>query len=167
MPQAVLALGVAAVTASGCVWYMPALADLRAGADRPVSRRRAAAACVSGWSTAGTVAVLLLLAEAWWIPRAAAVVGGLVSAGLRIRAAVLRRNEAGKPPASGASWATAGRCPRPTAPGTSWPSSSGSDWRLPRSPRWSEWPRVPRTLRTGSRRSPLPPPSSGCFSPLR
>ncbi|GAA3820121.1 hypothetical protein [Streptomyces chiangmaiensis] len=96
MPQAVLALGVAAVTASGCVWYMPALADLRAGADRPVSRRRAAAACVSGWSTAGTVAVLLLLAEAWWIPRAAAVVGGLVSAGLRIRAAVLRRNEAGE-----------------------------------------------------------------------
>ena len=94
MPQAVLALGTAAVTASGWVWYVPALADLRAGADRPLSRRDAAAACVSGWSTAGIVAVLLLLAEAWWIPCAAAVAGALVTVGLRIRAVVARRGEA-------------------------------------------------------------------------
>ncbi|WP_225838582.1 hypothetical protein [Streptomyces sp. NK08204] len=93
MPQAVLALGGAMVTASGCVWYLPAFADLRAGADRPLSHRRAAAACVTGWTTTGIVAVLLLLAEAWWIPCAAAVAGGLLSAGLRIHAAVLRRDE--------------------------------------------------------------------------
>lgn len=93
MPQAVLALGTAAVTASGSVWYLPALADLRAGADRTISRRSAAAACVSGWSTAGIVAVLMLLAEAWWIPCVAAVAGGLLSAGLRIHASVQRRAE--------------------------------------------------------------------------
>ncbi|MFD8724428.1 hypothetical protein ACFV2H_42350 [Streptomyces sp. NPDC059629] len=94
MPQAVLALGTAAVTASGWVWYVPALADLRAGADRPRSRRNAAAACVIGWSTAGIDAVLLLLAEAWWISCAAAVAGVLVTVGLRIRAVVQRRGEA-------------------------------------------------------------------------
>ncbi|MFJ3306337.1 hypothetical protein ACIPSA_25100 [Streptomyces sp. NPDC086549] len=93
MPQAVLALGCAATTVSGCVWYLPALADLRAGADRPASRRSAAAACLSGWSTTGFIAVLLLLAETWWIPSAAAVLGGAATAGLRIRAAVQRRRE--------------------------------------------------------------------------
>ncbi|MGN5381968.1 hypothetical protein ACQ4WX_47310 [Streptomyces lasalocidi] len=45
MPQAVLALGATTVTASGCVWYLPARADLRAGADRPVSRRTPRACC--------------------------------------------------------------------------------------------------------------------------
>ncbi|MET9076568.1 hypothetical protein ABZX95_31495 [Streptomyces sp. NPDC004232] len=93
MAQTVLALGATTVTASGCVWYLPALADLRAGPDRPVSRRRAAAACVSGWSTGGVIAVLLLLAEAWWIPCAAAAAGMLLTAGLRIGAAVARRTE--------------------------------------------------------------------------
>ncbi|MGW0882277.1 hypothetical protein [Streptomyces sp. NPDC002671] len=93
MAQAVLALGTAMVTASGCVWYVPALCDLRAGADRLLSRRSAAAACVSGWSTTGIVAVLLLLAEAWWIPCAAAVAGVLVTTGLWLRAAVQRRHE--------------------------------------------------------------------------
>ncbi|GAA0628865.1 hypothetical protein GCM10009535_00200 [Streptomyces thermocarboxydovorans] len=93
MSQAVVALGLAAVTASGCVWYVPALADLRARADRPVSRRAAAAACLSGWSTAGIVAVLLLVAEAWWIPSAAAVAGAALTAALRVGAAVQRRRE--------------------------------------------------------------------------
>ena len=91
MSRAVVALGLAAVTASGCVWYVPALADLRARADRPASRRTAAAACLSGWSTAGIVAVLLLVAEAWWIPSAAA--GAALTAALRVRAAVQRRRE--------------------------------------------------------------------------
>lgn len=93
MPQAVVAMGVAVTTASGCVWYVPALADLRAGADRPVSRRSAAAACLIGWGTAGCVALLLLVAEGWWIPSAVAAVGIAVTAGLRVRAAVLRRRE--------------------------------------------------------------------------
>ncbi|MEV0181956.1 hypothetical protein AB0I54_22080 [Streptomyces sp. NPDC050625] len=93
MPQAVLAMGVAVTTASGCVWYVPALADLRAGADRPVSRRSAAAACLIGWGTAGCVAVLFLVAEGWWIPSAVAALGIAVTAALRIRAAVQRRRE--------------------------------------------------------------------------
>ncbi|MFJ6997492.1 hypothetical protein ACISUF_25645, partial [Streptomyces sp. NPDC003090] len=61
MNGTVLALGAGAVTASGCVWYVPALADLRAGADRPGSRRLAAASCVTGWATAAATAPLLLL----------------------------------------------------------------------------------------------------------
>ncbi|MFJ4326839.1 hypothetical protein ACIP3A_27430 [Streptomyces tricolor] len=94
MPYALLALGTATMTVSGCVWYVPALAVLRAGKDRPVSHQRAAAACLTGWSTLGTAAVLLLLTEVWWIPAAAAVTGLLLAAGLRIHAAALRRNEA-------------------------------------------------------------------------
>ncbi|MGW2700046.1 hypothetical protein [Streptomyces sp. NPDC001340] len=93
MSQAVLALGAAMVAAAGCVWYLPALADLRAGADRPVSRRRAAAACLSGWTTVGVVAVLLLVAEAWWVPSGAAVAGAAVTLGLRVRASLQRRRE--------------------------------------------------------------------------
>ncbi|MFI6356311.1 hypothetical protein ACIBJF_27410 [Streptomyces sp. NPDC050743] len=93
MARAVLALGVAAVTAAGCVWYLPALADLRAGADRPLSHRRAAAACLSGWTTAGVVAVLLLVCEGWWTPSAAAGAGVAVTLGFRAGAAVQRRRE--------------------------------------------------------------------------
>ncbi|MFE0515857.1 hypothetical protein, partial [Streptomyces sp. NPDC058964] len=93
MSQAVLALGVATTTVSGCVWYVPALVDLRAGADRPVSRRSAAAACLSGWGTTGFLAVLLPVAESWWIPAAVAVLGFAVTAGLRVRSAVHRRRE--------------------------------------------------------------------------
>ncbi|MFJ9863812.1 hypothetical protein [Streptomyces sp. NPDC101165] len=93
MAQAVLALGAATVAAAGCVWYLPALADLRAGADRPVSRRRAAAACLGGWTTVGVVAVLLLVSEAWWVPSGAAVAGVAVTLGLRVRASLQRRRE--------------------------------------------------------------------------
>lgn len=93
MAHTVLAVGAAAVTAAGSVWYLPALADLRAGADRTRSRRGAAAACVSGWSTTGIVAVLLLVAGGWWITGAAAGIGALVTAGLRIGAAVRRHQE--------------------------------------------------------------------------
>jgi CHASE2 domain-containing sensor protein len=91
--QPVLALGAALLTASGSVWYVPALADLRAGADRPHFRRTAATACLSGWSTAGIVAALLMMSEAWWIPCAAAVAGTAVTVGLRTRAAAQRRRE--------------------------------------------------------------------------
>ncbi|MBK3642672.1 MULTISPECIES: hypothetical protein [Streptomyces] len=93
MAQAVLAVGTAFVTASGCVWYVPALVDLRAGADRPDSRRFAAAACLSGWGTAGLVAVLLLVAQTWWPVAGAAAVGAVATVGLRIRSLVRRREE--------------------------------------------------------------------------
>ncbi|MFF4585501.1 hypothetical protein [Streptomyces sp. NPDC001388] len=94
MLQPVVAVGTGMLTVSGCVWYLPALADLRAGADRPDSRRTAAAACLSGWSTTGIIALLLLVVEAWWLPVAAAVAGAGVTAGLRARAVVQRRREA-------------------------------------------------------------------------
>ncbi|MFI0537835.1 hypothetical protein ACH3VS_03000 [Streptomyces sp. WSLK1-3] len=94
MAHVVPGLGIALVTVSGCVWYLPALADLRAGDDRPVSRRTAAAACLTGWGTAAAVALLLLAGTAWPVPCAAAVAGAAGTAGLRIRAGVQRRCEA-------------------------------------------------------------------------
>ncbi|MFI0964183.1 hypothetical protein ACH4S8_22630 [Streptomyces sp. NPDC021080] len=94
MAQPVLALGAALLTVSGSVWYVPALADLRAGADRPRSRRDAAAACVSGWGTAGTIAVLLLVTGTWTVLALTAAAGTAVTLGLRTRAAVRRRREA-------------------------------------------------------------------------
>ncbi|WP_063824437.1 hypothetical protein [Streptomyces sp. CdTB01] len=92
MAQAVLAVGTALVTASGCVWYVPALVDLRAGADRPDSRRLAAAACLTGWGTAGLVAVLLLVGT-WWLVAGAVAAGAVATAGFRVRALVRRRAE--------------------------------------------------------------------------
>ncbi|MEU2182958.1 hypothetical protein [Streptomyces thermolilacinus] len=93
MTGAVLALGIGAVTASGCVWYLPALADLRAGADRPGSRRLAAAACVTGWATAAATALLLLLGVSARPLLAVAAAGAGTGIGLRVRAAVRRRRE--------------------------------------------------------------------------
>ncbi|MGW0144921.1 hypothetical protein ACWDVU_04845 [Streptomyces sp. NPDC003333] len=113
MPHAVLALGTATVTAAGWVWYVPAFADLRAGADRPRSRRTAAASCVSGWSTAAITAVLLLLTEAWWIPCGAAVAGLLVTAVLRTVAMVTRRREVRE---AACQWRELGGSGRPLPP---------------------------------------------------
>ncbi|MEV0170565.1 hypothetical protein AB0I00_05485 [Streptomyces sp. NPDC050803] len=90
----VLGLGLVVVTASGCVWYLPALADVRAGDDRPVHRRTAALACLTGWATAG-IAGLLVLAGAWWpVPVTPAVAGAAATAALRVRAGVQHRREA-------------------------------------------------------------------------
>ncbi|MFE6282690.1 hypothetical protein [Streptomyces sp. NPDC057877] len=94
MSHPVLALGTAVLTLAGSVWYVPALADLRAGADRPVARRTAATACVSGWSTAALVAVLLLLADGWWLTGAAAGAGAVATAALGLQAAVAHRRTA-------------------------------------------------------------------------
>ncbi|MFJ7068257.1 hypothetical protein [Streptomyces sp. NPDC101115] len=93
MTAAVLALGVGAVTASGCVWYVPALTDLRAGADRPVSRRLTAAACVTGWATAAIAVLLLLLGVPVRPLTGLAAVGLGACIALRVRAAVRRRRE--------------------------------------------------------------------------
>ncbi|GAU67272.1 putative Syd protein [Streptomyces sp. NBRC 110611] len=94
MSPYVLALGVAALTASGCVWYLPALADLRAGDDRPVSLRTAAAGCLTGWATLAALALPLLADAAWWVPCAVAAVGAVATATLRVRARVHRKREA-------------------------------------------------------------------------
>ncbi|MEU8654906.1 hypothetical protein [Streptomyces sp. NPDC048737] len=108
MAQPVLALGATLVTAAGCVWYLPALAEVRAGADRPDSRRHAAAACLSGWTTVAGVAVLLLVARTWWPPVAVAGSGAAVTAGLWIRVAVQRRREVRE---TLRDWATLGQAP--------------------------------------------------------
>ncbi|MGW4974402.1 hypothetical protein ACWEP3_31875, partial [Streptomyces albidoflavus] len=52
MSHGVLALGGAALCLSGSVWYVPAWADLRAGPDRPASRRLAATAVLLLWAGA-------------------------------------------------------------------------------------------------------------------
>lgn len=94
MSQPVLALGCAVVTAAGSVWYLPALTDLRAGAaDRPLSRRTAALACLTGWGTLGAIASVLLVTTAWWVPAGVAVVGGTAAAALWTDAAVRRAGE--------------------------------------------------------------------------
>ncbi|CAM5469064.1 hypothetical protein [Streptomyces griseomycini] len=69
------------------------LADLRAGADRPLSRRTAAIACPTGWGTLGAVALAPLVATAWWVPGAVMAAGSPAAAVLGIRAAVRRAGE--------------------------------------------------------------------------
>ncbi|MFJ8162264.1 hypothetical protein ACIRBY_15215 [Streptomyces sp. NPDC096136] len=86
-------LGLAAVTAAGCVWYVPSLAELRAGADRPASRRLAAAGCLVGWSAVALL-VPLLSAPGWALPGAAvAVAGAAATVVLRLLAVAVRRRE--------------------------------------------------------------------------
>ncbi|MFJ8198221.1 hypothetical protein [Streptomyces sp. NPDC096152] len=116
MSHAVAALGAAALNAAGCVWYLPALADLRAGADRPDSRRSAAAACVTGWAGVGALAVLLLVAEGWWAPGVVALVGATATTALHLRAAVQRRREARE---TAHHWARLGHVPAPAGAGRS------------------------------------------------
>ncbi|WP_073946807.1 hypothetical protein [Streptomyces kebangsaanensis] len=116
MSHAVAALGAAALTAGGCIWYVPALADLRAGADRPDSRRLAAAACVTGWAGAGMVVVLLLVAEGWWTPAVTAVAVTAAAAALRLYAAVKRGREARE---AAHHWASLGHVPLPAGTGRS------------------------------------------------
>ncbi|MBD0839708.1 hypothetical protein [Streptomyces sp. TRM68416] len=93
MSRLVLGLGLTVVTASACVWYLPALADLRAGDDRPVFRRTAATACLTGWATAAAVALLVLVGTVWPVPGAVAVAGAAVTVVLRVRAGVQQRRE--------------------------------------------------------------------------
>ncbi|MBC7274490.1 MAG: hypothetical protein H5T76_38270, partial [Streptomyces sp.] len=94
MSHPVLALGLTVVTLAGSVWYVPALADLRAGADRTMARRTSATACVSGWSTAALVAVLLLVVDDWWVPGAVAGAGAVATAALGLQATVQHRRTA-------------------------------------------------------------------------
>ncbi|UNO40807.1 hypothetical protein [Streptomyces sp. MST-110588] len=90
MSHAVFALGAGVLCASGCVWYLPAALDVRAGADRPLSRRLTALACLTGWGTLALVAVVLLLPVPW--SAVGAVAGaGAVAAGVLLVLALDRR----------------------------------------------------------------------------
>ncbi|WP_051830250.1 MULTISPECIES: hypothetical protein [Streptomyces] len=110
MNHTVLAIGTAALTASGCVWYLPAIADLQAGADRPRSTRTAAAACVLWWA-ALALAGGLLLVVADWRPAAQIALAGLVGGtALRVRARWDRRREVRE---AAASWAALDAGPAP------------------------------------------------------
>ncbi|MHC3469312.1 hypothetical protein ACYF6T_11395 [Streptomyces sp. 7R007] len=110
MSHAVPGLGAALLTAAGSVWYVPALADLRAGADRPPARRTAALACLSGWAGVAGFAVLLLAGAAWQAACATAVAAMTVAAGLRAGAAVRHRREARE---AARHWAALGSAPPP------------------------------------------------------
>ncbi|MFJ2349995.1 hypothetical protein, partial [Streptomyces antimycoticus] len=65
MSHAVLALAAAVSCVGGCVWSLPAVADIRARDDRPLSRRIAAAGCLTGWGTVALLAALLLTPVSW------------------------------------------------------------------------------------------------------
>ncbi|MQS10963.1 hypothetical protein F7Q99_01370 [Streptomyces kaniharaensis] len=113
MSHTVLALGIAALTACGCVWYLPAVADLQAGADRPRSMRTAAAACVLWWAGLA-VAGGLLLALPDWQPAAQIALAGLVGGVLlRVRALRYRREEERE---ACARWAALDAGPVPRSP---------------------------------------------------
>ncbi|MFF4737071.1 hypothetical protein ACFY2W_14470 [Streptomyces sp. NPDC001262] len=93
MSRTVLALSAAVIGAAGCVWYLPAVADLRAGDDRPATRRIAAFACLTGWGTLAALALLLLAQAPWRVVGAVAAVGALAASSLSVRAWSLRRGE--------------------------------------------------------------------------
>ncbi|WP_073764877.1 hypothetical protein [Streptomyces sp. CB02923] len=82
MSHTTLALGATALFAAGCVWYLPATAALRAGADRPYSHRIAAASCVTFWCTPALVAVLLLTPVPWSALGAVTAAGALTALAL-------------------------------------------------------------------------------------
>lgn len=110
MNHTVLAIGTAALTASGCVWYLPAIADLQAGADRPRSTRTAAAACVLWWAALALAGGLLLVVPDWR-PAAQIALAGLVGgAALRVRAQWDRRQEVRE---TAARWAALDTGPAP------------------------------------------------------
>ncbi|MEV0123274.1 hypothetical protein AB0I16_17385 [Streptomyces sp. NPDC050703] len=110
MSHTVLALGAAVLFASGCVWYVPATLDLRAGADRPDSRRASSWAALAGWGTAALLIPLLLLTSTWPVPGVTVATGALVTAVLAVRARRVRRREESDDLRR---WATLSRAPAP------------------------------------------------------
>ncbi|GAA0402015.1 hypothetical protein [Streptomyces luteireticuli] len=94
MSHVALALGAAMICAAGCVWYLPALEDLRSGDDRPRSVRTAASACLTGWGTGAALAVLLFAAVPWWALGLTAGTGAAAAAAVSVRARSHRRREA-------------------------------------------------------------------------
>lgn len=111
MSHIVLAVGATVVSLSGSTWYLPAVADLRAGDDRPRSRHLAAWACVTGWTTVAAVGLLLFVPAPWQALCAVAVTGAAAGVLLRRRARALL---AGERRETDACWTALGRIP-PTA----------------------------------------------------
>ncbi|MFB7669338.1 hypothetical protein ACFC1R_36420 [Kitasatospora sp. NPDC056138] len=92
MPHTVLAVGAAALTASGCVWYIPAVTDLRAGDDRPRSVRLSAIACLAWWSSLAGAGIVLLTPAVWQLAAAIAAAGAVSGTALRLAAAADHRS---------------------------------------------------------------------------
>ncbi|MFE5159538.1 hypothetical protein ACFRNT_13660, partial [Streptomyces sp. NPDC056697] len=76
MSHAALALAAAVSCVGGCVWSLAAAADIRARDDRPLSRRIAAAGCLTGWGTVALLAPLLLTPVPWSVIGAGGAAGG-------------------------------------------------------------------------------------------
>ncbi|MEU2794306.1 hypothetical protein [Streptomyces sp. NPDC007100] len=93
MSHPTLALGATALFAAGCVWYLPAAAALRAGADRPYSHRITAASCLTFWGTPAFLAVLLLTPLPWAVLGAVTAAGALTAAALLVVARLQRTRE--------------------------------------------------------------------------
>ncbi|MEV8455753.1 hypothetical protein AB0467_13985 [Streptomyces sp. NPDC052095] len=93
MSHGVLAGGVLVLLAAGNVWYLPAYLDLRAGPDRPGSRRPAAAAVLTGWGTVPLTPLLLLLSVAPGLAVLPAVAGVTAVICLAVRSRLLRARE--------------------------------------------------------------------------
>ncbi|MFF2818854.1 hypothetical protein ACFVT9_25445 [Kitasatospora cineracea] len=94
MPHPALALGTAALTATGSAWHLPALLDLlglRAGADRPRAARLAATACLLWWCAPAAAALLLTTPLPWPVPLGALLTGALSGGVLHCSAAAARR----------------------------------------------------------------------------
>ncbi|MFB6814882.1 hypothetical protein ACFCV8_10080 [Streptomyces sp. NPDC056347] len=93
MSHGVLAGGVVVLLAAGNVWYLPAYIDLRAGQDRPRSRRPAAAAVLTGWGTVPLTLLLLLLPVAPGLAVLPAVAGVTAVICLSVQSRLLRAQE--------------------------------------------------------------------------
>ncbi|MFI6726840.1 hypothetical protein NRF20_04920 [Streptomyces sp. R-74717] len=93
MSHGVLTLGVAVLCVSGNVWYLPACIDLRAGQDRPRSRRLAAAAVLAGWGSAALTMLLLLMPVPLPAAVLVAVAGATTTVSLAVRARLCRGQE--------------------------------------------------------------------------
>lgn len=93
MSHAVLALAAAVSCVGGCVWSLPAVADIRARDDRPLSRRIAAAGCLTGWGTVALLAALLLTPVSWSVIGVVAATGAATATALAARSRVHRARE--------------------------------------------------------------------------
>ncbi|MET9293355.1 hypothetical protein [Streptomyces sp. NPDC003077] len=138
MSHGVLALGAGALFAAGCVWYLPAVVDVRAGLDRPLSIRLAAVSLLIGWGSVALTGALLLTPLHWHVIAAVAVAAVLVAVAVRGLALVRRNHERRE---EWQIWAalrpdTPSRHGRPSQPGggLTRPASDTREWRSHRRP---------------------------------
>ncbi|MEV6162494.1 hypothetical protein AB0L71_11330 [Streptomyces sp. NPDC052052] len=93
MTPGVLALGATVLCASGHVWYLPACIDLRAGQDRPRSRRLAAAAVLTGWGAAALAMFAALTPAGLYAAVPLGAAGTAATLSLAVRARLCRGGE--------------------------------------------------------------------------